>query len=156
MKMKNILLPLMVIVFIVLGVISCASGPKFSDITGQEWKLTDVLFNGKSINFDRGVLVSEGFGEIFTLNFDAERLSGVGAPNRYTAPYTLGKDKDRTMSVQMVAGTMMAPIRQPEKLKEHDFFQYIQNAYKWNLVNLKLELLSKSQDGAEVTLVFTL
>ena len=155
MKMKRFLVT--VIVFIALGVMNCASGPKFSDISGKDWKLTDVRLDGKSINFDRSVLISEGFGEIFTLNFDAERLSGVGAPNRYNAPYKLtGKAKDRTISVQMVAGTLMAPIRQPEKLKEHDFFQYIQNTYKWNLVNLKLELSSKSENGAEVTLVFAL
>jgi len=154
--MKRVLLAAAaLIIFCITG---CASGPKisFSDVSGKEWKLTDVMLNGKSINFDRSVLISEGFGEIFTLNFDAERLSGIGAPNRYFAPYTLGNIKDRAISVQLVAGTLMAPLRQPEKLKENDYFKYIQNTYKWNLAGEKLELSSKSETGDEITLVFAL
>jgi len=152
--MKRILFAMVALV--VLSIIGCASGPKFSDISGKDWKLTDVRLDGRSINFDRSTLVSEGFGEIFTLNFDVERLSGIGAPNRYFAPYKLGNVKDRAISVQVVAGTLMAPLRQPEKLKENDFFQYIQNSYKWNLVSGKLELSSKSEAGADVVLVFTM
>ena len=152
--MKTKFIVILLAVFLVICTVGCKSTPKFSDVTGKEWKLIDVRINNKSISFDRDVLIEEGFGEIFTLNFDIERLSGTGAPNRYVAPYTLGKNLE--ISVKPIAGTLMAPVRQPEKLKEHDFFTYIQNTYKWNLVNANLELSTKGEDGGEATMVFKL
>jgi heat shock protein HslJ len=139
---------------VVLGAISCKSAPQFSEIIGKEWKLIEVQVSGKSIGFDRNILNNEGFGDIFTLNFDAERISGIGAPNKYFAPYTA--DKDLTLKVEPIAGTLMAPLRQPEKLKEHDFFTYLGNASKWNLVKGNLQLASKDKDGSDVTLIFSL
>ncbi|GHV93832.1 hypothetical protein AGMMS50293_01520 [Spirochaetia bacterium] len=139
---------------IILSVMACKSAPNFADVSGKEWKLIDVQVKNVSIKFDRNTLVSEGFGEIFTLTFDAERISGVGAPNRYFAPYKL--DKNLAISISPMAGTLMAPIRQPEKLKEQDYFLYLQNAYKWNLVKGNLEFSTKDKDGAETTLVFSL
>ena len=148
--MKKNLLVLAVLCIAI--VVSCKSLPKFSDAMGKEWKLTDVHIDGKNINFNRQTLVEEGFGEIFTLNIDAERFSGIGAPNRYNAPYTLGKEQN--ISLREPAITLMAPLRQPEKLKEHDYFTYIKNTHKWNLADNSLELTSKSEDGKEVRMVF--
>ncbi|MDR0442024.1 MAG: META domain-containing protein [Treponema sp.] len=142
-----------VVLFIVLTA-SCGSAPKFSDVVGKEWKLIEVHIDGKSINFDRSALVNDGFGEIFTLTFDAEMIGGTGAPNRYSAPFTPGNKQ--TLTVLPARATLMAPIREPEKFKEHDFFIFIQNTYEWNLVNTNLELHSKSENGAEVKLVFSL
>jgi heat shock protein HslJ len=137
---------------IILSAAACKSTPNFADVSGKEWKLIDVRVNNVSIKFDRNTLVSEGFGEIFTLIFDAERISGVGAPNRYFAPYTL--DKNQAISIKTIAGTLMAPLRQPEKLKEQDYFIYLQNTYKWNLVKGNLEFSTKDGNGTEATLVF--
>jgi heat shock protein HslJ len=128
--------------------------PQFSDVIGKEWKLTEVRINNENINFHRETLVSEGFGDIFTLNFDAQNISGVGAPNRYSAPYTL--ENNQGISVKLARATLMAPLREPEKLKEHDYFTYIQNAYTWRLTGTNLELRSKTDDGAEVVLIFSL
>ncbi|MDR1420579.1 MAG: META domain-containing protein [Treponema sp.] len=135
---------------------ACAGGPKFSDLLGKEWRLIEIRTESSSIIFDRNRLVAEGFGEIFTLNFDAERISGTGAPNRYFAPYEPGTDKDRTISVKPLAGTLMAPIVEPEKLKEQEFFDCLQNAYKWNINKGNLELSTKGPDGREAVMVFTL
>ena len=132
----------------------CASSPTFSDVIGKEWKLIEVLINDKSINFDRNTLANDGFSELFTLIFDAENISGVGAANRYSAPFT--QEKNRAIRIMPARSTLMASIREPERLKEHDFFTYIQNAETWNLVNKNLELHSKTEGGAEVTLVFSL
>ncbi|MCL2879838.1 MAG: hypothetical protein FWF29_06310, partial [Treponema sp.] len=56
-----------------------------------------------------------------------------------------------------IAGTMMAPLWEPEKLKEQDYFTYIQNAYKWSFTkDGTLELSSKNADGTEVVLVYEL
>jgi heat shock protein HslJ len=148
-KMKKIT----IVSAVLASLLGCASGPKFTDVSGLEWKLIGVSIEGQSINFDRNALVNDGFGEIFTLTFDAERLSGVGAPNRYFAPYTLGSKQ--AITVQTVAGTLMAAIRQPEKLRENDYFTYISNTYEWNLVGGNLELHSKNADGKDVVLTFT-
>jgi len=126
------------------------SSSDFSDALGKEWKLTSVLIGGKDSNFDRNVLLKD-FGDIFTLTFDAERLSGVAAPNRYFAPYTLGTGNE--IKVGHAAGTLMAAFREPDKLKEYDFLTYIQNSYQWSLTGSNLELLSKTSDGIEVVLI---
>ena len=154
------------VVFTALCLIGCKSSPQFesvqkgpvevqfADLIGKEWQLIDVHINNKDIFFDRASLVSEGFGEIFTLNFEAENLNGIGAPNRYFGPYTSGDNQ--SISVNVLGSTMMAALREPEKLKEHDYFIYIQNVYQWNFVNDTLELFSKSEDGIEVKLFFIL
>jgi heat shock protein HslJ len=145
-------------VFIFITAVSlsgCSSAPKFSDVSGKEWKLIEVRVQPENIRFDRSTLIAEGFGEIFTLNFDVERISGMAAPNRYFAPYELGASQ--AISVKNVAGTLMAPLREPEKLKEKEFFNYLHNAYKWNLNKEgRFELLTKGDDGGEAVLVFTL
>jgi hypothetical protein len=48
----------------------------------------------------------------------------------------------------------MAPLREPEKLKEQNFFAYLQNTVKWNLAGGNLELYSTEEDGTGVVLVF--
>ena len=144
-------------VLAVLAGTSCQSAPASFDSAGvlnKELKLIDVRINNKSIGFDRNSLALEGFGEIFTMTIGPERLTGAAAPNRYIAPYTLGSD--RSITVSRIAGTLMAPIREPEKLKESEFLSYLENAYKWSIVKNNLELLSKGKDGSDVVLVFSL
>jgi heat shock protein HslJ len=136
------------------GVCACKGTPKFSNVSGKVWLLVEVRTKDENIIFDRKNLDAEGFKDIFTLNFDAERMSGTGAPNRYTAPFSL--EKNQAITVKPVAGTMMAAIREPEKLKEHDFFTYLQNTSKWNLVKGKLELYTKNENDEEAVMVFAL
>jgi len=144
--------------FILAGIVlailnSCSSAPKFSDVTDKEWLLVEIKSETGNTVFDRETLNSDGFSNIFTLNFDDERLSGIGAPNRFTAPYKV--DKNQVISVQLIAGTMMAAIREPERLKEQDYFSYLQNTSKWNLTkDGQMELYSKNADGKEVVLVY--
>ena len=146
------LLTLFVVAAFALG--ACKSTPKFSDVMGKEWRLVEVKTEPKNIQFDRNNLKSEGFENIFTLNFAAERLNGAAAPNLYFAPYAL--EKKQVIKVQPLGGTLMAPIHEPEKLKERDFFGYMQNAYKWNLANGKLELYTKGENETETVLIFSL
>jgi heat shock protein HslJ len=131
---------------------ACASAPEFSTVMNRDWNLAEIRTKPENIIIERGKLAEEGFGDIFTLRFDTERVNGVGAPNRYFAPYTLA-DK-QGITIKMVAQTQMLAIREPEKLKEHDFFVYIQNVTKWNFVKENLELYSTGEDGAEAVLVF--
>jgi heat shock protein HslJ len=129
------------------------SDPGHSTLEGHEWKLIDVYIDGVNTGFNRNTLPEE-IKNFFTVNFDAQIVSGVGAPNRYTAPYTLSDNQ--TISIMVMRSTLMATFLEPENLSEHDFFTYMQNSYSWKLVNNNLELLSKTRDGGEVRLVFSL
>jgi len=128
-----------------------------SDIEGNEWKLIEVYIDGRNTRFSRSTLPEE-LKNFFTVNFDAEIVSGVGAPNLYSAPYILGDNQ--TINIMLMRSTMMATFLEPENLSEHDFFTYMQNAYSWKLANNNLELLSKTAAGgkyvfAYVRLVFS-
>ena len=124
----------------------------FSDITGKEWKLTDIHLADGNINFNRYTLTQEGAGDIFTLIFDDKMASGKGEPNLYSSPYTLG-DK-QAISIMPMRSTLMASIFPNEKLNEYDFFNYLINVYEWGLVDKKLELFSKTKNGGDVRLVW--
>ena len=141
------------VVFLTLCAASCKSAPNFADVSGKEWKLIEVQVKNKNIGFDRGTLTAEGFGDIFTLKFDTEQLSGAAAPNRYSGPFTLSKNQ--SISVGVMVSTKMAALRQPEKLREEDFFKYMQNIYKWDLAQGNLELLTKTADGSEAKMIFS-
>jgi len=123
-----------------------------STIEGIEWKLIEVYVADRNTLFNRNTLPEE-IKNFFTVNFDAQTVSGVGAPNRYSAPYTLGDNQ--AINIMLIRSTLMATFLEPENLTEHDFFTYMQNAYSWKLANNNLELLSKTQNGSEVRLVFS-
>jgi len=133
--------------------ISCSSAPKFKDVMDKDWKLIAVRGSPENITFNRGKLTAEGFSDIFTLRFDKERVNGVGAPNTFFAPYTLNKLE---IAIKAIAQSQMAPLREPEYLKEQEYFAYLQKTTKWNLTKEgNLELYSKREDGTEAVLVFT-
>jgi heat shock protein HslJ len=124
----------------------------FAGIQGKDWNLAEIRTGQKQIAINRAAWTEEGFGEFFTLHFDAERVSGAGAPNRYFAPYSLSADN--AISIGMIAGTLMAAFREPEEIKEHEFFALLQKANKWNLAGENLELYTEKEDGTETVLVF--
>ncbi|MDR0322268.1 MAG: META domain-containing protein [Treponema sp.] len=138
----------------------------FYEITGKEWKLIEVYIDREKTQFNRDDFLNETYvegqtfilhrfsPETFTLTFDEQRLSGTGAPNRYSAPYTLG-DK-QTISIMPMLSTMMAPLFELESLREYDFYVYLTGVQKWDLVNGNFELYSKTEDGREIRLVFGL
>jgi heat shock protein HslJ len=122
-------------------------------ITGKEWKLIEVRINNSDTGFNRKTLNHEGIDRFFTVNFDTGIISGTGAPNRYSAPYTMGDNQ--SISIMIMRSTLMASFFQPENLTEHDFFTYMQNTYEWKLVNDQLELQSKTAEGSAVNLIFS-
>jgi len=124
-----------------------------STIEGNEWKLIEVYVAGRNTLFNRNTLPEE-VKNFFTVTFAAQTVSGVGAPNLYSAPYTMGDNQ--AINIMLIRSTMMASFFEPENLTEHDFFTYMQNAYSWKLANNNLELLSKTRDGGEVRLIFSL
>jgi len=122
-------------------------------ITGKEWKLIEVRINNISTGFNRDSLIREGFDHFFTVNLDGDTISGTGAPNLYSAPYTLGDNQ--SINIKTMISTLMASLFEPENLTEHDFFTFMQNAYECTPVNNNLEFRSKTADGSEARLVFS-
>jgi len=138
----------------------CAGVPEFSEVRDKDWKLMEVrsrtesAFGKNNVIFQRSMLTQENLKNIYTLRFDAERVSGAGCPNRYFSPYALAEKQ--AISIQPIASTLMLALSEPEQLKERDFFSYLEKADQWNIVKGNLELRSKNNEGAEVVLVFSL
>ena len=130
------------------------SASNFSDVTGKEWKLIEVRINDSGVGFNRDILIREGVDQFFTVNFDTDIVSGTGAPNLYSAPYTTGDN--HSISIAIMRSTMMASFFQLENFTEHDFFTFMHNSHEWRLVNNNLELRSKTADGSAALLVFSL
>ena len=144
------------ILVLVSALTACASIPNFVDVNDRDWCLVEVRSGQQHIIIDRSKSEEEGFGDIFTIHFDEvqKQISGVGAPNRYFARYSLEGKQDMTISA--IAATLMATLFEPENFKEHEFFAYLHNVNKWNLVGENLELYSKGEDGSETVLIFVL
>ena len=168
--MKNIVKSLVLFVLVFFVITGCNGTPKsgdeidsnlnvdliqgnFTDVQNKDWLLVELRIDGTDIGFNRSALAEEGFAEMYTLSFIEDRLSGVGAPNRFFAQYSL-KDGNN-ISISAIAGTLMATFLEPEKLKEHEFFGWLQNAYKWRLSGDNFELFSKADNGAEAIMVFS-
>jgi heat shock protein HslJ len=130
---------------------ACANAPEFSEVRDKNWKLLEVRA-GKDVIFQRSMLTQENLKDIYTLRFDAERVSGAGCPNRYFAPYTLAEKQ--AINIQSIASTLMLALSEPEQLKEREFFSYLEKADQWNLVKGNLELRSVNDKGVTVFLVF--
>ena len=149
--MKKLFFP---VLLVAASIISCSSTPNVSDLTDKDWKLIKVHVAGADTLFSRDSLPKIGGEDYFTLKVDGQTLSGKGAPNLYSGPYT--QNSDKTISVKPLRSTLMAAIFEPDTLKEHDFYAYLQNAYEWKIVKNNLEINSKTKDGKDVRLVFSL
>jgi len=125
--------------------VACSSAPQFSNVQDRDWKLVEIRIEPESI------IINES-DDFFTLRFDKERVNGIGAPNRYFAPYLLA-DK-QGITIKTIAQTQMAALFEPEELKEYEYFVYLQNTTKWNIAGKNLELQSTDKDGTAAVLVF--
>jgi len=130
----------------------------FSSVTGKDWKLIEVQVDTTPFNrivlYDRNDLNKNKIGSVYTMNFSSDTVSGTAAPNRYSAPYTSGENN--SLKIEVMRSTQMAPIIQPEKLQEYDFYSYMQKVESWSSDNGKLILNSKTDNGSAVRLIFVL
>ena len=124
----------------------------FSDVTGKNWMLSEFRTERKTTYIDRNKLKSDNLDCVYSLSFNENQVSGMGAPNRYFAPYTEGEGK--TLFIGNIASTMMFPFIEPEGLREAQFFNYLSKVTRWDLINGKLELYSSDDEGIPVVLVF--
>ena len=166
--MKNVGVFVLFIVLLMPAFISCAGGAvvqgvgaaaggnemTFNDVTGKYWALTEIRRAGNIVQIDRRQLEARNIGDFFLINFEGDRVSGIGAPNRYFGPYTVGRNQE--LSFGNLAHTLMAAFIEAEELKEHEYFAYMNNVTRWNLRDGRLELYSSTGAGAETVLVFSL
>jgi heat shock protein HslJ len=156
--MKKQITLIIAIVVLIMSCTGTGNVSSFSSITGKDWKLIEVQIDNLSFNrivlYDRNDLRKEKVDSIYTVKFDAEMVSGTGAPNKYSAPYELGEGN--SLKIMVMRTTLMAPLVQPEKLQEHDFYLFMQNVEQWSTDNNKLILHSKAENGTPVRLIFVL
>jgi heat shock protein HslJ len=143
-----------------LILIACAGGApvketarNFDEVRGKEWMLTEIRTGSSVMRLNRQKPEAEGMGDIYSLRFDEDRVSGKGAPNRYFGSYELGDDGRLTLS--RVASTLMMDITGPEGLNESEYYDYLSRINRWNINQGRLELFSKTPEGAEAVLVFS-
>jgi heat shock protein HslJ len=123
------------------------------DIQGKEWILDEVKSVSGTVRMDRQKLEADGIGGVYTITFDAEQVSGMGAPNRFHGPYT--RSEGKTLSFGKMASTLMAAIKDPEGLKEYEYYAYLDSVSRWDLKDGKLELHTKDRSNAEAVLIFS-
>lgn len=149
--MKRLMIPAGILASTLIT-LSCATGAAakggFADVMNKDWVLAEVRINSVVTTVDRS---GDRAGD-FTLHFDAERVTGTGAPNRYFSPYTAGEGS--ALSIGTIAGTLMAPLFEPEGLKENEYFAYLGNVTSWSTRDGKLELSSSAANGDAAVLVF--
>ena len=125
--------------------------PSFDEVVkGKEWKLAQVLVEQRDIGFSREELAADNFGDIFVLKFD-ERVTGMAAPNRFFAPYSV---TGQTLEINTIAGTLMAVLKEPEKLKEREFLSFLEKAHGWDVKEGDLWILTRNDAGNEAVLIF--
>ena len=159
MKIKLIFLLLGILIIPIAIIASYTGGTStrnseavFDDVEGKEWHLSEVKSALTTITLDRKSTNAYDLSGIYSITFAEGRVSGMGAPNRYFGPYTLGENKALTMGA--IGSTRMAAFGEPDTLKEHEYFHYLWNVTRWDLRNGKLELYSTDENGIEAILVF--
>jgi len=121
------------------------------DFEENEWKLIEVHIAGRDSQYRRDAQIEDG--NFFTFRFNQSVISGVGAPNRFSGPATVSGENN-SIKIGLLRSTLMAALFEPEHLKEHDFYTYLQNTYEMALVSNNLVFNSKTEDGRDVKLVF--
>jgi heat shock protein HslJ len=125
----------------------------WTDVQGKNWILDEVDTVSTKIVMDRKKLAADNMADVYTLTFSDKRVAGKGAPNRFTGPYT--RSNGNSLSICMLASTMMAALKEPDGLNEREFFSYLSKVKKWALKGEYLELTSAHEKDT-ATLVFSL
>lgn len=123
----------------------------FDQVRGRDWKLTELKVA------DRRVAVTwdgpaASLGDFYTLKFQDDLALGRAAPNNYRAPFELGSDQG--LSFSLIATTLMAPLKEPDALKEGEYFKYLERVYRWDLRDGNLELHTRTGEGLPAILVY--
>jgi heat shock protein HslJ len=124
----------------------------FDQVLGKEWKLTGIRVENISTGYSREGL-GTGFPDSYTLLFQDEMISGRAAPNIYRGPFALSENQG--ISFDKMAATLMASLGEPGGLGENEYFKYLEEVYRWDIKDGRLELHTKNQEGKASVLVFS-
>jgi len=126
-----------------------AAARDFESVKGKDWFLEEIQ-GERRVFLDRAALAADAMGDVYSLRFDEERVSGKAAPNRYFAPYT----RDGwNLSIEKPAATLMMGLKDPEGLKEREYIDLLGGVTGWRLREGLLELESANEEG-NVVLIF--
>ena len=146
-----LILPAIMFPLVASGAPAQENAADFRDVMGKEWILAELRSGGRTVTFDRYKLIADNLGGVFTISFNENQASGMGAPNRYHGPYTSGSS---TLSIGNLASTMMLAFKEPDGLSEKEYFDYLTRVTRWYLRAGKLELYSADSSGREAVLIF--
>jgi heat shock protein HslJ len=115
-----------------------------STLYDKTWLLTNILTNGKQQSFNRREL-DDNLSGWFSLTLTDGKVSGVGAPNRFTG--TVTTEKGNALSISRLASTMMIALKTAPDLSEHDYFDYLAGVTGWEYIDGCLILDCKTSKG---------
>jgi len=128
--------------------VSIADDVPFSKVKQIDWNLAEVKNASATIIIDR----TNAQRETYSLRFQEARVRGRGADNLFFAPYTVGANN--SLSILKIAGTYMAPMFEAENLSEHEYFRYLEKAYRWEFDDWKLRLYTYDENNEDAILEY--
>ena len=148
---------IILIVASLLAASSCATNaaavsPGSEAFTGglkdRDWILAEIRTGSEIISIERPDFMADSF----TIRFEENRVSGMGAPNRFFGPYNQGAGN--SISIGLLASTLMAALFELDDLKEHQYFAYLHRVSAWNIRNGLLELQAADENNTPVFLIY--
>jgi len=137
------------------GAQSRGSGALPTTLTGWSWRLAEIRNSAGTVPITRTPPAGFGTTDLsgwFTISFQNGQVSGMGAPNRYSGPYTEGAGQ--ALSIGNLISTKMASFVELKELKEHEYLGYLSRVTRWGIRGGRLELYSTDESRAERILVF--
>ncbi|WP_461256787.1 META domain-containing protein [Treponema sp. R80B11-R83G3] len=151
--MKSILLIIAIFLFFsvafsfALGLIN-VNNTRLLKFQDKNWYLSEVIIGTTGIRINRDNKPSL----IYTIMFNSERFTGIGAYSRYFGPYSV--KKDHSLLLKRVTSTRLGSKYETDNFNEREYFTYIEKVTRWEIRNGKLELYSSNDDGEHVILVY--
>ncbi|MDR0584680.1 MAG: META domain-containing protein [Treponema sp.] len=123
-------------------------------IIGVVWYLWEIRRGDTLLDISRLGLRVDGDEDAYSLRFDKnDRVFGKAMPNTYRGPCLWGDGS--VLSFGNLVSTRMLALKEPDSLKEQEFFDYLGRVDRWALIaDDRLELRSTGKDGVQVVLVF--
>lgn len=123
----------------------------FAFARGKMWQL-HTLKDARGIVLYNIANQSAAASAQYLIQFEAASASGRAAPNRYRAPYTLGKGSKITFAPAVA--TQMMGVHQPVGLYERDYFNYLAKTQSWEQNGKTLILHTQNPAGQKATMLF--
>ena len=130
--------------------------PDFDNIIGKTWQLVKVeTESNKNIELDRNQMNTMNQGNMFTLLFTNDKISGKAAPNNYFGQII--DQADGKIVFGQIAATKMALITDIKNisLNEDEYFHLLQNTFSWGITDNCLILYTANNANEKVKLIYS-